>query len=150
LFALGAGLTYGVIEASFGLLLVPAVLGHGRLPAPWLDAVKSVSHADVGAFTARWLLTTTRGMQRGAKFLVGMGLIVDGSLRAGLCAGTLRGSRTATLSAALAFAGIAVGGLVVAGANPPPLQMATGLANAAVAFVVAVDAYRLLRHSRVG
>jgi len=124
------------------VLLLEAV-SRSRIPAPWLDVVRTVSHNDVGAFAARWLLVSTRGLQRGAKFLIGVGLVVDGAIRAGLCAGTLRTSRIATTFAAVLFGAIAVGGLVVAGANPPPIRLATALANVAIAFVVAVDAYRL-------
>jgi hypothetical protein len=145
LIALGAGLTYGAIEIAFGVLLLLAVAARGRIPTPWLDMVKTVSHADVGAFAARWLLVTTRGLQRGAKFLIGVGLVVDGSLRAGLCAGALRTSRLATTLAAVVFGAIAIGGVAVAGLNPPPVQLGTTLANGAIAFVVAVDAYRLHR-----
>jgi hypothetical protein len=41
------------------------------------------------------------------------------------------------------FGAIAIGGIFVAGANPPPIRLATLLANAAIAFVVGVEAYRL-------
>ena len=112
--------------------------------------MRSVSHADVGAFTARWLMATTHGLQRSAKLLVGVGLIADGALRAGLCAGTLRGSRGATFVAAPVFTALAVGGVVVAGPNPAPLEMGTAMANAAVAYVVVVDAFRLRRRVRLG
>lgn len=128
------------------MLLLSAAIGRGRIPTSWLDVVKTVSHADVGAFAARWLLVTTRGLQRGAKFLVGVGLVADGAIRAALSAGALRSSRVATTLAAVVFGAIAVGGLIVVGANPPPIRLATALANCAVAFVVAVDAYRLRAH----
>ena len=127
----------------FGLLLVLAAVARGRVPMPWLDALKSVSHGDVGAFTARWLLASTRGLQKGAKVLIGLGLIVDGAVRTGLCAGVLRRSRVAAVLGVIFFGAIAVGGVVVAGANPPPVRLATLLANAAIAFVVGVEAYRL-------
>jgi hypothetical protein len=132
------------------LLLVLAVADRGRVPAPWIDVVKSVSHADVGAFAARWLLSTTRGLQRSAKLLIGVGLIADGAVRAGLCAGTLRGTRWATFVAAPVFTVLAVGGVIAAGPNPAPLELGTAMANAAVAFVVVVDAYRLRPRVRIG
>ena len=145
---MGAGLTYGLIEAAFGLLLVLAAISRGHIPSAWIDIVTAVAHRDVGAFAARGLLATTRGLQRSAKFLLGIGLVVDGTVRSGLCVGALRRSRTATMLAAVSFAAIAAGGLVVAGANPPLPQFATALANSAIAIVVAVDAYRL-RSGRV-
>ena len=115
-----------------------------------MDVVRSVSHTDVGAFAARWLLVTSRGLQRSAKFLIGMGLVVDGALRAGLSAGSLRASRAVTTVAAVVFGATAVGGLVVVGANPPPIRLATALANSAVAVIAAVDAFRLnARRARV-
>jgi hypothetical protein len=132
-----------VIEIAFGALLLLSVAARGRIPTPWLDMVKTVSRADVGAFAARWLLVATRGLQRSAKFLLGVGLIVDGGLRAGLCACALRASRLATTVAAVLFGALAIGGFVVAGANPPPDRLATALANGAVALVVAVDLYHL-------
>ena len=120
-----------------------AAFGPGRIPTSWLDVLKSVAHADVGAFTARWLLASTRGLQKGAKFLIGLGLVADGCVRAALCAGALRRSRVSAALGAVFFGAIAVGGLVVAGANPPPIRIATLFANAAIAFVFGVEAYRL-------
>ena len=146
---MGAGLTYGLIEGAFGVLLVLAAASRGRIPAGWLDVVRTVGHADVGAFGARELLVATRGLQRSAKFLIGVGLVVDGAIRAGLCTGALRRSRAATTLGAVVFGAIALGGIVVAGANPPPIQLATALANSAIAAVFAIEAYRLAMHLRV-
>jgi hypothetical protein len=138
-------LTYGCIEVVVGVLLVLAAVGRGRIPAPWLDVLKGVGHADVGAFAARWLLANTRGLQKGAKFLIGLGLVLDGGVRAGLCAGVLRQSRVAAALGVVFFGAIAMGGLFVAGVNPSPIRLATLLANAAIAFVDGVEAYRLRR-----
>ncbi|GEM_PF-5012336 len=137
------GVTYGCIEVLFGLLLVLAAVGRGRIPSPWLDVLKAVSHADVGAFTARWLLATTRGLEKGAKFLIGLGLVVDGGLRAGLCVGVLRRSRVAAALAIIFFGATAIGALAVAGVNPPLIRLTTLTANAVLAFVVGLEAYRL-------
>jgi len=138
-----AGVTYGLLEVLFGLLLVLAAVGRGRIPSPWLDVLKGVSHADVGAFTARWLLVTTRGLQKGTKFLIGLGLMIDGGVRAGLCVGVMRRSRVAIALAAVFFVATAIGGVVVAGANPPLIRLVTLAANVILAFVVGVEAYRL-------
>jgi hypothetical protein len=59
---------------------------------------------------------------------------------------SLRRSRAATTAAAIVFGATAVGGLFVAGANPPPIRLFTALANCVVAFVVAMEAYRRNAH----
>lgn len=146
--ALGAALTYALLEATFGLILVLAAIVRGRIPGPWLDVVKSVSHNDVGAFVPRWLLSSTRGLQKSGKALVGIGLLADASVRAVLAVGVLRRSRLTTIAAVVFFGATAIGGLVVAGANPPVTRLFTALANAAVALVVVLEARRLRAYSR--
>ena len=145
--ALGAALTYALLEATFGLVLVLAAVVRGRIPGPWLDVVRAVSHNDVGAFVPRWLLSSTRGLQKSGKFLVGIGLLVDGGVRAALSVGVLRRSRVATVAAAIFFGAIAVGGLIAAGANPPVIRLFTALANAAVAMVVVLEVRRRRAYS---
>ncbi|MBV9041041.1 MAG: DUF2127 domain-containing protein [Acidimicrobiia bacterium] len=140
--ALGAVLIYAFLEATFGLILVLAAVARGRIPGPWLDVVRTVSHNDVGAFAPRWLLSSTRGLQKSGKFLVGVGLVADGSVRAALSVGVLRRSRAMTTVAAVFFGAIAVGGLVVAGFNPPTIRLFTALANVVVAVVVVLEARR--------
>lgn len=145
--ALGAVLIYAFLEATFGLILVLAAVVRGRIPGPWLDVVRAVSHNDVGAFVPRWLLSSTRGLQKSGKFLVGIGLVVDGGLRAALSVGVLRRFRAMTIVAAIFFGAIAVGGLVVAGFNPPTVRLFTALGNVAVAVVIALEARRLRAYS---
>lgn len=145
--ALGAILVYAFLEATFGLILVLAAVVRGRIPGPWLDTVRAVSHNDVGAFAPRWLLSSTRGLQKSGKFLVGVGLVADGSVRAVLSVGVLRRSKATTAVAALFFGAIAIGGLIVAGFNPPTVRLFTALANAAVAVVVVLEARRLRAYS---
>jgi len=75
--------------------------------------------------------------------LLGMGLVVDGTVRAGLCAGMLRRSRAVTALAAVTFTALAIDGLFFAGPKPALLQFVTVLANGIVAVVADIDAYRL-------
>ncbi|MBV8160910.1 MAG: hypothetical protein JO265_08305 [Acidimicrobiia bacterium] len=146
---LGAGVLYGVVEATFGLVLILATTVRGHPPAAWLEAVKAVSKADVGAFGPRWLLHATAGLQRTRKLLVGVDLVVEGSIRASLLVGVARGVRPVTVLAAVAFAAVALGGVVAAGTNPPIGTLVTAVLNVAVAVVVALELHRLLSQPRL-
>lgn len=135
-------LAYAVAECAFGLALVLATAGAGRIPPTWLDAVRTVGRADVGAFTTRWLLHATAGLQRATKFLVGLGLVAEGLVRSVLLIGVLRGSRGMTVAAAVVFGAGAIGGMLVAGLNPSVAQLCTLILNVLVAAVIAVEARR--------
>ena len=146
---LGAGGLYGVVEATVGLALVLATTVRGHPPAAWLDAVKSASKTDVAAFGPRWILHATAGLQRTRKLLVGVDLFVEGSMRTALLVAVARGVRSATAVAAVVFAAAAVGGVVVAGTNPPIGTLVTALLNVALAMVVALELYRLMSQPRL-
>jgi len=141
---LGAGMIYGALEATFGLALVLATSVRGHPPTAWLDAVKSVSRADVGAFGPRWLVHATAGLARSQKLLVGVGLAIEGAVRTGLLIGVARGQRTVTAVAAVVFGAAAIGGLVVAGLNPPVGSFVTAGFNVAVAAAIALELRELL------
>jgi len=135
----GAGILYGVVEATFGVLLVLATASRGHPPTSWLNAVKAVSKTDVGAFGPRWLVHTTAGLGRTRKLFVGVGLTVEGTVRAALLVGVARGQRMLTAVAAVLFGAVAIGGLVVAGVNPPIGTFIAAALNVAVAVVVALQ-----------
>ena len=135
----GAGVLYGVVEATFGLVLVLATAVRGHPPAAWLDAVKAVSKTDVGAFGARWVLHATVGLARTRKLFVGIGLMLEGAIRAALLVGVARGNRTVTAVATVVFGAVAAGGLIVAGPNPPIGTFVTAALNVTVALAVALQ-----------
>ena len=136
---LGAGALYGVLEAAFGLVLVLATAVRGHPPPAWLDAVKAVSKTDVGAFGARWVLHATVGLARTRKLFVGIGLVIEGGVRAALLVAVARGNRTATAVAGAVFGVVAAGGLIVAGANPPIGTFVVAALNVTLAVAVALQ-----------
>jgi hypothetical protein len=134
-----AALLYALGECLFGLLLVAATASRGHVPSAWNDILKAVARADVGAFPARWLLNATRGLQRGGKALFGLGVIIDGGVKAGLLVGVLHGSQLATTIATVLFGALAIGALGLAGFNPSIGTFVTTMLNVGLAVVVAFE-----------
>jgi hypothetical protein len=139
-----AALVYALVQCAFGVVLTLAAASRGHVAVGWLDVVKLLGRSDVGAFALRWLLGATRGLQRGTKFLVGMGLVIDDGVRAGLLVGVLRGKRAATLVAAVLYTTTALAGIVVAGLNPPIPRLVSALLGVALAVVVVLEVRRTL------
>jgi hypothetical protein len=141
---LSVAATYALTESAIGLLLVVATLGPGRVPTTWVSVVAAVGRNDVGAFVIRSLIGATRGLQRGGKSALGLGLLFDGSVRAAVLVGVLRGQRGVTVAAAMLFGALALGGAVVMGLNPPIIRLVTGCLGLAVAAVIGLEAAHLL------